>query len=64
MDKRCGTCKYFFFGMLSECGWRPQGDVPSWFHSHAMWIDDGKDCKVWEEKVVKSHLKKKMVNAS
>lgn len=52
-EVRCGTCKHFAFGHRSVCTWQPPKEIefPSWFSigSHAMWVDDGKNCKTWEE---------------
>lgn len=51
MEVRCGTCKFFLFGMRSYCGWEPPVGLklPASYNLNSMWIDDGKNCETWEE---------------
>lgn len=53
--QRCGTCKYFAFGMRSVCTWewKPGAmELSSAYEAggkgHPMWCDDGKHCHTWE----------------
>lgn len=55
MDRRCGTCEHFIFGMRAFCGWEwePGATVISVAfkaggNRHAMWVDDGKECLTWK----------------
>lgn len=54
-DVRCGTCRFWMFGVRSYCGWEPDEEskkvsaaVLAGGLNHAMWADDGKDCTTWE----------------
>jgi hypothetical protein len=64
VDRRCGTCQHFVFGMRSFCGWEWTSGattVSTAFRAggegHAMWVDDGKRCKTWlaDEEMIKRY---------
>lgn len=51
IEKRCGTCNLFIFGMRSFCGWEPPAGLklPASYNLVSMWVNDGKNCETWVE---------------